>query len=85
VLDAYPDQEFEGVVESLESGTQDSTGLFAQYMNSGATGYFSWLMQRVPVKIHVPDYEFDPENPWRLGLNTNVVIENPEPNNKFFN
>jgi membrane fusion protein (multidrug efflux system) len=84
-LDAYPDQEFEGTVENLESGTQDSIGLLAQYMTSGGTGYFSWLMQRVPVKIRVQGFQFEPKKPWRLGLNAKVVVDNPEPSKKFFN
>ena len=85
VLDAYPEQKCTGVIESVVSGTQDSIGLFAQYIGSSGTGYFSWLMQRVPVKIRVPDYSFDPQSPWRLGLNTNVIVDHPKPSHKFFN
>ena len=47
-IDAYPDQEFKGHVDSIQSGTG---AFFSAFPPQNATGNFVKIVQRVPVKI----------------------------------
>ena len=47
-VDAYPDQEFTGKVQSIQSGTGSR---FSMLPTENATGNFVHVVQRVPVKI----------------------------------
>lgn len=49
-VDAYPDTEFEGVVDSLAPATGSRFSLLPQ---DNATGNFNKIVQRVPVRIRV--------------------------------
>lgn len=51
-LDAYPDQEIKGVVDSFSPATGAE---FALLPPENATGNFTKIVQRVPVKITIPD------------------------------
>lgn len=52
VLDAYPDQPVEGVIDSLAPATGAK---FALLPPENATGNFTKIVQRVPVKIRIPE------------------------------
>lgn len=52
VLDAYPDQPLQGVVHSFAPGTGSE---FALLPADNATGNFTKIVQRVPVKITIPN------------------------------
>lgn len=49
-VDAYPDQVFEGVVDSLSPGTGTQFSLLPQ---DNATGNFNKIVQKVPVRIRL--------------------------------
>ncbi|MFQ1610131.1 HlyD family secretion protein [Aeromonas veronii] len=77
VLDAYPDQPVEGIIDSLAPATGAK---FALLPPENATGNFTKIVQRVPVKIRIPE-------PGPLagkllpGLSTEVIVDTrtPEP------
>ncbi|MDO2949032.1 HlyD family secretion protein [Aeromonas simiae] len=52
VLDAYPDQPVMGIIDSLAPATGAK---FALLPPENATGNFTKIVQRVPVKIHIPE------------------------------
>ncbi len=54
-IDAYPDQPIHGVVESIAPATGS---VFSLLPAENATGNFTKVVQRVPVKIRVPEEEF---------------------------
>lgn len=53
-LDAYPDQTIEGIVDSFSPATGAK---FALLPPENATGNFTKIVQRVPVKIRIPNPE----------------------------
>lgn len=53
-VDAYPDQPIKGVVESISPATGS---VFSLLPSENATGNFTKVVQRVPVKIKVPEEE----------------------------
>jgi membrane fusion protein, multidrug efflux system len=69
-VDAYPGQTFRGVVESLSPATGAKFSLLPP---DNATGNFTKVIQRVPVKIRV-DGRTDPAHPLRPGMSAEVVI-----------
>lgn len=77
ILDAYPDQPVEGIIDSLAPATGAK---FALLPPENATGNFTKIVQRVPVKIRIPE-------PGVLagkllpGLSTEVIVDTrtPEP------
>ena len=76
-IDAYPGVTLKGRVDSLQAGTGAHFSLFPA---ENATGNFVKVVQRVPVKIRIPD-------PGALagkllpGLSTEVIVDTrtPEP------
>ncbi len=68
-VDAYPDKEFKGKVESLSSGTGAK---FALLPPDNASGNFVKVTQRVPVKIIFTD---KPDTHYPLAAGMNVVVE----------
>jgi membrane fusion protein (multidrug efflux system) len=70
-VDAYPDHTFHGRVESLSPATG---ARFALLPPDNATGNFTKVVQRVPVKIAV-DQSNDPALPLRPGMSVDVAIE----------
>ncbi|MFD1873721.1 HlyD family secretion protein [Hymenobacter bucti] len=68
-VDAYPNEEFEGHIESLSAATG---ARFALLPPDNASGNFVKVTQRVPVKI-VLDKE-DAQHPLRAGMSVNAVI-----------
>ena len=75
ILDAYPDQPVEGIIDSLSPATGAK---FALLPPENATGNFTKIVQRVPVKIRIPD-------PGALagkllpGLSTEVIVDTRTP------
>lgn len=68
-VDAYPGRKFHGEVQSLSPATG---ARFALLPPDNATGNFTKVVQRVPVKIAVTDP--DPAWPLRPGMSVNVTI-----------
>ncbi len=70
-VDAYPDHEFHGQVDSIAAATG---ARFALLPPDNASGNFVKVVQRVPVKVLITD-PFDPDHPLRVGMNVTVAIE----------
>lgn len=69
-VDAYPGKTFRGVVESVSPATG---ARFALLPPDNATGNFTKVVQRVPVRIAL-DGDPDPAFPLRPGLSAEVTI-----------
>jgi membrane fusion protein (multidrug efflux system) len=69
-VDAYPGRVFHGKVESLSPATG---ARFALLPPDNATGNFTKVVQRVPVRIAV-DPNTDPSAPLRPGMSVDVTI-----------
>jgi membrane fusion protein (multidrug efflux system) len=69
-VDAYPNKDFKGQVQSIAGATGAKFSLLPP---NNATGNYVKVVQRVPVKI-VFTQEPDPEHPIRIGLNVEVSI-----------
>ena len=69
-VDAYPNHVFHGRVESLSAATGAKFSLLPP---DNATGNFTKVVQRVPVKIDFTD-PADPKRPLRVGMNVAVVV-----------
>jgi membrane fusion protein (multidrug efflux system) len=70
-VDAYPGVAFHGRVESLAAATGAKFSLLPP---DNATGNFTKVVQRVPVKIVFTDSP-DPAHPLRVGMNVSVVVD----------
>ncbi|HKI00552.1 MAG TPA: HlyD family secretion protein [Thermoanaerobaculia bacterium] len=70
-VDAYPGVTFHGRVESLAAATG---ARFSLLPPDNATGNFTKVVQRVPVKIVFTDQP-DPKRPLRMGMNVAVVVD----------
>ena len=71
ILDAYPDQPVEGIIDSLAPATGAK---FALLPPENATGNFTKIVQRIPVKIRIP--EPGPlAGKLRPGLSTEVIVD----------
>jgi membrane fusion protein (multidrug efflux system) len=70
-IDAYPDLNLEGHVDSIQMG---SGSRFTAFPAENATGNFVKIVQRVPVKI-VIDKGLDPKLPLPLGLSVDPEVE----------
>lgn len=68
-LDAYPDVEFSGTVESIGAGTGATFSLLPA---QNATGNWVKVVQRVPVRILI---ENAPEGELRTGLSVSVEVD----------
>ncbi len=68
-IDAYPGVSFKGHVESLSPA---SGAVFSLLPPDNATGNFTKVVQRIPVRIHVD--EIDPARPLRPGMSAVVTI-----------
>jgi membrane fusion protein (multidrug efflux system) len=68
-VDAYPNEDFEGHIESLSAATG---ARFALLPPDNSTGNFVKVTQRIPVKI-VLNKE-DPEHPLRTGMSVNAIV-----------
>ncbi|MGI9455622.1 MAG: efflux RND transporter periplasmic adaptor subunit [Aeoliella sp.] len=64
--DIYPNWTFEGTVDSVDSGTGAAFGLFPP---QNATGNYVKIVQRVPVKVVIPDDQRDSNRPLKIGMN----------------
>jgi membrane fusion protein (multidrug efflux system) len=69
-VDAYHGRTFHGKVESLSPATG---ARFALLPPDNATGNFTKVVQRVPVRIAV-DTDADPQHPLRPGMSVDVTI-----------
>lgn len=74
-IDAYPDRAITGEVESFSpaSGT-----VFSLLPTDNATGNFTKIVQRLPVRVHVPD-DIAREGLLRPGLSVTVKVDTREP------
>jgi len=70
-VDAYPDQKFEGTIQSIQAATGS---MFALLPPDNATGNFVKVVQRVPVKI-VIDKNQNKDYPLRAGMNVKAVVK----------
>jgi membrane fusion protein (multidrug efflux system) len=70
-LDAYPDLDLKGHVDSIQLG---SGSKFAAFPPENATGNFVKIVQRVPVKI-VIDKGLDPNLPLPLGISVVPTVD----------
>jgi len=70
-VDAYPGVTFHGKVESLAAATGAKFSLLPP---DNATGNFTKVVQRVPVKIVLTDPPHA-ERPLRVGMNVTVVVD----------
>ncbi|GAA4500882.1 HlyD family secretion protein [Hymenobacter ginsengisoli] len=68
-IDAYPNEEFDGHIESLSAATG---ARFALLPPDNSTGNFVKVTQRIPVKI-VLNKE-DPAHPLRTGMSVNAIV-----------
>jgi membrane fusion protein (multidrug efflux system) len=69
-VDAYPGRKFGGHVESLSPATG---ARFSLLPPDNATGNFTKVVQRIPVRIHV-DGPIDPLHPLRPGMSVNATV-----------
>jgi membrane fusion protein, multidrug efflux system len=69
-VDAYPGRTFHGKVESLSPATG---ARFALLPPDNATGNFTKVVQRVPIRIAVDD-STDPAHPLRPGMSVDVTV-----------
>jgi membrane fusion protein (multidrug efflux system) len=69
-VDAYPGRTFNGHVESVSPATGAT---FAMLPPDNATGNFTKVVQRVPVRIAI-DSRGDPQHPLRPGMSVDVDI-----------
>ena len=69
-VDAYPDMELHGHVDSIQQG---SGSRFSAFPAENATGNYVKIVQRVPVKI-VIDSGLDPDFPLPLGLSVEPKV-----------
>jgi membrane fusion protein (multidrug efflux system) len=70
-VDAYPKRDLQGHVESIAAATG---ARFALLPPDNATGNFTKVVQRVPVKI-VFDEAPDPERRLRAGMSVNAIVD----------
>jgi membrane fusion protein (multidrug efflux system) len=70
-VDAYPGRTFHAKIESLSAATG---ARFSLLPPDNATGNFTKVVQRVPVKIVFTDPP-DPQRPLRVGMNVSVVVK----------
>jgi membrane fusion protein (multidrug efflux system) len=69
-VDAYPNEKFEGHIESLSAATG---ARFALLPPDNASGNFVKVTQRVPVKIVLD--KLDPEHPLRAGMSVTATVK----------
>jgi membrane fusion protein (multidrug efflux system) len=69
-VDAYPDLDLRGHVDSIQLG---SGSKFTAFPPENATGNYVKIVQRVPVKIDI-DSGLDPTLPMPLGISVNPVV-----------
>ncbi|OUJ73551.1 efflux transporter periplasmic adaptor subunit [Hymenobacter crusticola] len=69
-VDAYPNEEFQGHIESLSAATG---ARFALLPPDNSTGNFVKVTQRVPVKIALD--KVDPEHPLRAGMSVTATVK----------
>ncbi|HEY6195330.1 MAG TPA: HlyD family secretion protein [Candidatus Eisenbacteria bacterium] len=69
-VDAYPGRKFTGHVESLSPATG---ARFSLLPPDNATGNFTKVVQRIPVRIRV-DGPFDAAHPLRPGMSVNATV-----------
>lgn len=69
MVDAYPDHEWHGTVESISAGTG---AVFSVLPPQNATGNWVKVVQRIPVRIHLDDADHNPV--LRAGMSAEVTI-----------
>ncbi len=71
-LDMYPDTKFDGVVESISSG---SGSAFSVLPAENATGNWVKVTQRFPVRIGLVNPPAESDKPLRVGASATVTID----------
>jgi membrane fusion protein (multidrug efflux system) len=72
-IDAYPDREFRGKVQSIQAGTGSR---FSVIPSENATGNFVKVVQRIPVKIEFDgDANSDPNHLLSPGMSVEPVVQ----------
>lgn len=69
-IDAYKDKEFEGSIESIAAATGAKFSLLPP---DNATGNFVKVVQRIPVKIVLPN-KSNTDTPLRAGMSVEVIV-----------
>jgi len=69
-VDSYPGRRFRGHVESLSPATGAKFSLLPP---DNATGNFTKVVQRIPVRVHV-EGPIDPLHPLRPGMSVRVTV-----------
>ena len=69
-VDAYPEKEWQGTVESISPGTGSE---FSILPAQNATGNWVKVVQRLPVRLELD--ESDPELPMHTGLSATVKVD----------
>ncbi|SES74740.1 HlyD family secretion protein [Hymenobacter actinosclerus] len=69
-VDAYPNEEFAGEVQSLSAATG---ARFALLPPDNASGNFVKVVQRIPIKITLT--KTDPEHPLRAGMSVRAIVK----------
>ncbi len=69
-IDMYPNQSFQGTVDSISTGTGSA---FSIMPPENATGNWVKVTQRIPVKIRIK--EMSPKTPFRVGASATVTID----------
>jgi membrane fusion protein (multidrug efflux system) len=69
-VDAYPNEEFQGHIESLSAATG---ARFALLPPDNASGNFVKVTQRVPVRVALD--KVDPEHPLRAGMSVTATVK----------
>jgi membrane fusion protein, multidrug efflux system len=69
-VDTYPDQDFEGTVQSIMAGTGS---VFSLFPPENATGNYVKVVQRVPIKIVLKEGT-DPNHILRVGMSVEPTI-----------
>ncbi|HEX2948022.1 MAG TPA: HlyD family secretion protein [Armatimonadota bacterium] len=69
-VDALDDEAFHGIVDSISAGTGAT---FALLPPDNATGNFTKVVQRIPIKIRLNPHQHDVDR-LRAGLSANVVV-----------
>lgn len=68
-IDTYPDEQFLGEVESISTG---SGSIFSVLPPENATGNFTKVVQRFPVKIKISDNNL---GRFKIGMSTEVTVD----------
>lgn len=70
-LDGYPGRTFKGTIYEISPAVSSAFSLIS---TENVAGYFTKVMQRVPIKITLPE-ESEPELTFRIGMQGTIKVE----------